>query len=152
TISTVSEGVFLDFVPVRGSVMPLKTVYLDAIEGGRVEKRLVEEGSLVEAGQPILELSNTSLQLDVISREPEVTEQLNNLRNTRLATEQNRLKLKSDLGEIDYQLVRLGRLAESRRQLFEQGLIARKDYEDVVDELQYYRNRRAVTLESQEQD
>lgn len=152
TISTVSEGVFLDFVPVRGSVMPLKTVYLDAIEGGRVEKRLVEEGSLVEAGQPILELSNTSLQLDVISREAEVTEQLNNLRNTRLATEQNRLKLKSDLVEIDYQLVRLGRLAESRRQLFEQGLIARKDYEDVVDELQYYRNRRAVTLESQEQD
>src|SRR5690606_12382704 len=100
TIETAEVGTFLDFVPIRGSVTPLDTVYLDAVEGGRVEQVFVEEGVLVEAGDPILELSNTTLQLDVISREAQVSEQLNNLRNTRLAMEQNRLSLKSTLVEI----------------------------------------------------
>ena len=152
TVATVSRGTFLDFIPIRGNVTPLKSVYLDAMEGGRVERRFVEEGAFVEANQPILELSNTALQLDVISREAEVSEQLNNLRNTRLALEQNRLSLKSDLIEIDYQIKRLERLSERRRELFEEGLIARQEYDEVQDELQYYRNRREVTLESQEQD
>ncbi|HEX6994995.1 MAG TPA: efflux RND transporter periplasmic adaptor subunit [Gammaproteobacteria bacterium] len=152
TIATVETGTFHDFVPIRGTVTPLDTVYLDAIEGGRVEKVFVEEGALVEAGEPILELSNTALQLDVISREAQVSEQLNNLRNTRLAMEQNRLSLKSTLIEIDYQITRLARLAERRAELFERNLIARQDYEDVLDELEYYRNRREVTIESQQAD
>jgi HlyD family secretion protein len=152
TIETAEIGTFLDFVPIRGSVTPLDTVYLDAIEGGRVEAVFVEDGVFVETGQPILELSNTTLQLDVISREAQVSEQLNNLRNTRLAMEQNRLSLKSTLIEIDYQITRLTRLGERRTDLFERGLIARQDHEDVIDELEYYQNRREVTIESQEAD
>ena len=152
TVETAESGTFLDFVPIRGSVTPLNTVYLDAIEGGRVERVLAEEGGLTEEGQPILELSNTTLQLDVISREAQVSEQLNNLRNTRLAMEQNRLSLKSTLVEVDYQITRLTRLTERRADLFERGLIARQDYEDAADELQYFRNRREVTIESQEAD
>jgi len=152
TVETAERGTFLDFVPIRGSVTPLNTVYLDAIEGGRVEHVLVEEGALVGAGQPILELSNTTLQLDVISREAQVSEQLNNLRNTRLAMEQNRLSLKSTLIEVDYQITRLTRLTERRADLFERGLIARQDYEDAADELEYFHNRREVTIESQEAD
>lgn len=152
TISRVERGRFDDFIPIRGNVTPLRTVYLDAIDGGRVERVLVEEGSLVTAGQPIVELSNTSLQLDVIAREAEVSEQLNNLRNTRLALEQNRLQLKSDLVEINYQLVRLGRLVERRGSLLEQELIPQRDYDDVRDEYEYFQQRREITLESQEQE
>jgi HlyD family secretion protein len=152
TISTVERGRFEDFIPIRGTVTPLRTVYLDAIDGGRVERVLAEEGSLVTAGQPIVELTNTALQLDVIAREAEVSEQLNNLRNTRLALEQNRLQLKSDLVEIDYQLVRLGRLVERRGSLIEQDLIAQGDYDEVSDEYEYFQRRRAITLESQEQE
>src|SRR5690554_3699183 len=60
SIGSVTPGVFEDFIPVRGSVTPLKSVFLDAIEGGRVEKIFVESGTLVHAGQAILELSNTT--------------------------------------------------------------------------------------------
>lgn len=152
TVSKVIRGAFEDFIPVRGSVTPLRSVFLDAIEGGRVEAIFVEEGSVVEKGEPLLELSNTALQLDVISREAQVTEQLNNLRNTRLAMEQNRLDLKSRLVELDYQIVRLERLVERRRRLMERDMISEADYVDASDELAYYRNRREVTLENQEQD
>lgn len=152
TISTVSSGEFEDFIPVRGRITPLKSVYLDSVEGGRVEKLLVEEGTFVSAGQPLLELSNTSLQLDVMSREAEVSEQLNNLRNTRLAVEQNRLKLKSDLVDIDYNLKRLNRLVERRQNLYEQKLIALQSLQEVEDEYEYNKNRREITIESQQQD
>jgi len=152
SIATVTSGEFEDFIPVRGRVTPLKSVFLDAVEGGRVEAILAEEGTYVQAGQPLLELSNTSLQLDVMSREAEVSEQLNNLRNTRLAVEQNRLKLKSDLVDIDYNLKRLNRLVDRRRELYERELISLQLLQEVEDEYEYNQNRREITIESQRQD
>jgi len=148
----VSVGMYEDFIPLRASVEPERTVYLDAIEGGRVEAVLVEEGAFVEEGQPLIDLSNTSLQLDVIAREAEVSEQLNNLRNTQLAIEQNRLKLKGDLIEIDYQIVRLTRLVNRYEELEGNQFISKTEYEDSRDELEYWSNKRGVTRESQAQD
>ncbi|MDH5303681.1 MAG: biotin/lipoyl-binding protein, partial [Gammaproteobacteria bacterium] len=75
-VSTATVGIFEDFVPLRGRLVPSSTVYLDAIEGGRVERVLVEDGALVAAGEPIAILSNTNLQLEVLGREAAVTEQL----------------------------------------------------------------------------
>ncbi len=148
----VSVGIYEDFIPLRAAVEPERTVYLDAIEGGRVERILVEEGAFVEEGQPLIDLSNTSLQLDVIAREAEVSEQLNNLRNTQLAIEQNRLKLKSDLIEIDYQIARLERLVNRYEELEGNQFISKNEYEDARDELEYWSNKRVVTRESQAQD
>lgn len=148
----VTSGMYEDYIPLRASVEPEKTVYLDAIEGGRVEAILVEEGAFVEQGEPLIDLSNTSLQLDVIAREAEVSEQLNNLRNTQLAIEQNRLKLKSDLIEIDYQVVRLTRLVNRYEELEGRQFISKIEYENSRDELGYWHQRRAVTEESQAQD
>ncbi len=148
----VTNGVYEDYIPLRASVEPERTVYLDAIEGGRVEAVLVEEGAVVEAGQPLIELSNTQLQLDVIAREAEVSEQLNNLRNTQLAIEQNRLSLKRDLIEIDYQIVRLGRLVDRYKELEGEQYLSKNEFENAQDELAYWRQRREVTRESQAQD
>ena len=150
--STVATGVYEDYIPLRGTVEPERTVFLDAVEGGRVERVLVDDGTFVEEGQPILELSNTSLQLDVIAREAEVSEQLNNLRNTQLAIEQNRLSLKSELIEIDYQISRLDRLVRRYVELQGNQFISKNEYEDAVDELEYWKSRRVVTRESQAQD
>jgi HlyD family secretion protein len=148
----VSYGMYEDYIPLRASVEPERTVFLDAIEGGRVEAILVEEGAFVEKGQPLIDLSNTTLQLDVIAREAQVSEQLNNLRNTQLAIEQNRLKLKSDLIEIDYQIVKLTRLVNRYEELQGNQFISRTEYDNSRDELEYWRNRRLVTQESQVQD
>ncbi len=148
----VANGMFEDYIPLRASVEPERTVYLDAIEGGRVEQILVEEGAFVTEGQALIDLSNTSLQLDVIAREAEVSEQLNNLRNTQLAIEQNRLSLKSELIEIDFQIVKLDRLVKRYEELEDNQFISKTVYEDSRDELEYWKSRRAVTRESQEQD
>ena len=150
--SIVVTGAYEDYIPLRATVAPERSVFLDAIEGGRVERILVEDGTYVEEGQPILELSNTSLQLDVIAREADVSEQLNNLRNAQLAIQQNRLSLKSDLIEIDYQISRLNRLVTRYVELEGKQFISKNEYEDAVDELGYWKSRREVTRESQVQE
>lgn len=152
TISKVSRGVFEDFIPVRGRVTPLRTLFLDSIEGGRVEEIFVEDGALVEAGAPLVRLSNTALQLDVISREAQVTEQLNNLNTLALQLEQNRLNHKRNLVEIDYQIIRLGRLADRRRELSANGHVSTQDLETTEDELAYWQRRHEVTIEAQATD
>ena len=65
TISEVKKGPFKEFIPVNGIVMPLTTIYLDAIEGGRVEQKFVEDGVMMKKGEPILKLSNTDLELSL---------------------------------------------------------------------------------------
>jgi HlyD family secretion protein len=152
SISTVSTGQFDDFIPVRGRVTPLRTIYLDAVEGGRVEKVLVEDGAFVKAGDLLVELSNTTLQLDVISREAQVTEQLNNLRTLELDLERNRLQHKRDLIEIDYRLIRLKRLVERRRVQAAKGNVSQSELDNAEDEYLYYQKRRQITIESQKTD
>ncbi|WOJ94777.1 efflux RND transporter periplasmic adaptor subunit [Congregibacter variabilis] len=151
-ISSVTRGTFEDFIPIRGSVTPRRTVFLDSIEGGRVEQRLVEDGALVEANQILAVLSNTSLQLDVTRNEALATEQLNNMRTIELQLEQNRLEHKRNLVEINYQIKRLTRTIERQEGLAARGVSAQSTLDDARDELEYFENRRAVTLESQEAD
>jgi HlyD family secretion protein len=152
TVSPVTTGVFEDFIPLRGRLVPSSTVFLDAIEGGRVERILVEDGALVVPGQSIAVLSNTNLQLEVLGREAAVTEQLNNMRTIELQLEQNRLAHKRNLVEIDYQITRLNRALDRQRDLLARNLVSESDVEDLDDELAYYEARREVTLESQATD
>ena len=151
-VSTVTKGTFEDFIPLRGRLIPRSTVYLDAIEGGRVDRVLVEDGALVEAGEPIAILSNTNLQLVVLGREAEVTEQLNFMRTIELQLEQNRLSHKRNLIEIDYQIKRLTRSIERQRGLAVKELVSQSTIDELEDELQYFKDRREVTLESQATD
>ena len=151
-VSDVTVGTFEDFIPLRGRLVPRSTVYLDAIEGGRVEEVLIEDGTIVAAGDPIALLSNTNLQLEVLGREAAVTEQLNNMRTIELQLEQNRLAHKRNLVEIDYQIVRLNRSIERQSELAAKELVSQSTVDELQDELNYYMSRREVTLESQETD
>lgn len=151
-ISTVSEGTFEDFIPVRGRVTPLKTVFLDAIEGGRVERILVEDGAMLKKGDLIVELSNSNLQVSFTANETRVTEQLNNMRSQELQLEQNRLAHKRNLVDFNYQIKTLTRKVERERELVKTNAIPMRQLEDSEDDLEYNINRRELTLESQATD
>jgi HlyD family secretion protein len=97
-IAQVKKGSFRETIQVTGKILPVNIVYLDALEGGRVEKIFVEAGSMVKQNDPILQLSNTTLLMDIMWRESELFQQSNNLRNTRLSMEQFKLQLGTSLG------------------------------------------------------
>jgi HlyD family secretion protein len=151
-ISKVTSGVFEDFIPIRGRVTPAKTVYLDAIEGGRVEKILVEDGASLTTGNLIVELSNASLQLSVLGNETRVAEQLNNMRSIELNLEQNRLQHKRNIVDIKHQIKLLTRQVDRSQSLIATGAITKSKMEDTEDTLTWYQDRLALTIESQQSD
>jgi HlyD family secretion protein len=152
TISTVERGPFQVYIPLTGAVMPIKTVFLDAMEGGRVEAVIKEAGSFVNQGDTILHLSNSSLLLDIMNREAQLFEQSNNLRNTRLAMQQNELSIKGQLLELDRQIQVAGRVYNQNQKLFEKNLISKDVYDDSHEQYDYLTQMRALTLENQRQD
>lgn len=151
-VSVVKRGEFQEFIPVIGTVIPIKTIYLDAIEGGSVEHLFLEAGSYVEQGDPILRLANTNLLLDIMYREAELFQQSNNLRNTRLAMEENRLALKAQLIELDYRIKQSRRDYNTQKELADKSLIAQQQFEAAEDEYNYLLATRELTLESHKQD
>jgi HlyD family secretion protein len=152
TIAEVARGPFQEFIPVTGSVLPIKTIYIDAIEGGRVETKFIEAGAFVKEGDKILQLANTNLLLDIMFREAQFFEQSNNLRNTRLLMEQSRLNLRQQLNEQAYQLQRLKRLYERAAELREKNLVSQQEYEQAKDEYEYRRVQKELAFESFRQD
>jgi len=152
TLAKVFSGDFADKLRLRGSVSPQSTIYLDAISGGRIEEKLVEQGQYVVEGQPLVRLSNVSLQLDVMSREAQVTEQLNFLRNTQMAMTTNRLNLRRDLLEIELKISHLNRKIKQFEPLVEQGVLAKDKLESLELDLLYYQQRQTLTSQRQQQE
>ncbi len=151
-ISTVTQGLFHEYIPVVGSTVPLITHYLDASEGGRVEEIYCEAGSLVEQGDRILMLANTSLLLDVMYREAELFQQSNNLRSTKLAMEQHRLQMQRQVLEIRREIARQKRLSSNATNLLEEGLVSRQEHEQALEELGYLVEQRELLLATQDQE
>jgi len=152
TISTVERGRFDDFLPLRARVTPLVTVFLDAVEGGRVEKVLVEDGAMVQQGQLLAELSNSDLQLNLLARQTEVTQQINSMRSQELALSQNRLANERAIIEADLVANKARRQYEMQRPLAEKGFVPGKIVRDSQDEYQSARQRAGVLRRTQATD
>ncbi|MCK4430986.1 MAG: efflux RND transporter periplasmic adaptor subunit [Candidatus Aminicenantes bacterium] len=152
TISTVTKGPFREFIPIMGNVLPIKTFYLDAVEGGRIEEIYVEAGSMLKKGDKILRLSNTDLILTIMWREAELFQQSNNLRNTRLQLEQYRLSLSMELARIENNLQQQRRKYERYKELVKDSLISKHEFELVKDQYEYLIRSKELAIESQKNE
>jgi len=152
TISPVTEGRFDDFLPLRAQVQPSLTVFLDAVEGGRVERILVEDGAMVQQGQLLAVLSNSDLQLNVLARQTEVTQQINNMRSQELSLNQNRLANERARIEADLATDTARRQYEMQRPLAARGFIAGRTFQDSRDTYEANRRRSEVVRTQQATD
>ena len=152
TIATVQKGEFNDYIRVIGQVLPDRIIYLDAIEGGRVEERLIEEGAQVRAGDVILRLSNPLLNIGILQSEADLAYQENELRNTRLSMEQEHLRLKQDRIGLSKELVQKERRFRQYERLYKKNLLAREDYLQAEEDYEAALGQLAVVDERIEQD
>lgn len=152
TIATVVTDEFNDYIRVIGQVLPSRMIYLDAIEGGKVEERLHEEGTMVKQGDVILRLSNPLLNIGIMQSEADLAYQENELRNTRISMEQERLGLKQErIGMRKEVLTKKRRYAQYAR-LMEEQLIAREDYLQATEEYEAVSEQLTVLDERIRQD
>ncbi|MFL6721276.1 MAG: efflux RND transporter periplasmic adaptor subunit [Sphingomonas sp.] len=148
TIAPVNSGIFEDFLPVRGRVTPLVTVYLDAVEGGRVERKLVEDGAQVTQGQLLAVFSNAELQLSTLEKQAEVEQQLNNMRSQELALTQSHNANLRDFNQAQTDLAKARRLYELQKPLSERGFVPMKTFNDTKDDLNYQLKRLEILKQS----
>src|SRR6187399_63473 len=128
TIGEVKQGAFQEFTPVNGVVLPLTTIYLDAIEGGRVEEKIVEDGSLVKKGQPILRMSNTDLELSLVNQETSVFNLLTQMQISRNAAQQNTINKLNQLADAENDFKEAERLYKLNKQLYDQKVIGLQEF------------------------
>ena len=148
TIAEVTFGVFQDFIPVTGTVLPSTTRYLDAREGGIIQSIEKETGDLVKKGDVILRLANSSLELSVLSQQASLYEQINRSTTTRLSLNQNDLNQQQRLAEIDLQINLLKPQYERFKQLYEKDLISKRELEEIEEQYKYNMIRKELTYTS----
>jgi HlyD family secretion protein len=143
-VDTVGRGNFQEFIPVTGVVQPLRTVFIDAVEGGKVEEKFVEDGAFVKPNQPILRLSNPDLMVNYLNQEANIISQINQIRNTSILMEQQSLNLREQAVDVDYQLDLNGKRLERNRELLKDKVIARVEYEEMEALVTNLKNRKGL--------
>jgi len=151
-IETVTEDQFNDYITVPGTVEPITIIFLDAQEGGRVEEKLIEEGSMVKKGDIILRLSNPDLHLNILDSEAQLAEKENFLRNTQINMEQQRLQIKRDLVNLKYDIARKERNYQQNVVLMKDDLISREEFIRSKEDLDMARQSKELAIERQKQD
>jgi len=152
TIENVKEGIFYDYITVTGNVEPITTIFLDAREGGRVEEKIIEEGEQVKKGDIILRLSNPDLDLSILNSEAQLAEKSNFLRNTMVVMEQERLQIKRELLNLEYDIIRKKRLYKQDSILFKKELISREEYLQSKEDYEFAVRSNELYIERQKQD
>ena len=151
-ISTVKHAPFQEFIPVTGTVIPIKTVYIDALEGGRVEEIYAEAGNMVKKGDSIIRLGNTNLRLEIMRQEASLLDQSNVLLNTRLQMEKQKIELSNQLADYDHLINRTKRIYWQNRKLLENKIISQQEFEESKDEYFYNCRKKELAIESSKQD
>ena len=152
SVGEVVRGEFNDYIRVTGQVQPITTVQLSPLEAGIVERLVVEEGASVRKGDVLVELSNTSLTLEILNSEAELAEKQNILRNTLISMEQQKLDLRLDKVQLDLDVERKRRTWQQNEELYRSNLIAREEWLQSKEDYELAAKKRELNIERQVQD
>ena len=152
TISPITKGAFQEFIPVNGIVLPLTTIYLDAVEGGRVEEKYVDDGTMMKKGQPILRLSNTDIQLGLVTQQTNVYNLLTQMQISKNAAQQNTVSKLNQMTDVESQLKEAERVYTLDKHLFEQKAIGSQEYQQALNNYNYLLEKKKLTDKILQQD
>ncbi len=152
TVSTVTKGKFQENIPVNGIVLPQTTIYLDAIEGGRVEEKYVDDGTMMKKDQPILRLSNTDLELDLVNQKTNVYNLLTQMQISRNAAQQNTVEKLTQITDVQSQLKEAERIYDLDKDLYTKKAIGSQEYQKAVNDYNYYKTKDKLAQQILSQD
>ncbi|MDR1919081.1 MAG: HlyD family efflux transporter periplasmic adaptor subunit [Tannerellaceae bacterium] len=152
SIGEAKADLFNDFVRVDGQVQPITIVQLSPEEGGIVQEKVVEEGAQIRRGDIIVRLSNSALDLQILSAEAELAEKQNFLRNTQVAMEQDRLNNQNEKLQLELETTRKQRSYRQQETLFRENLIAREEYLQAKEDYDLAIQKHALIMERLRQD
>jgi len=143
---------FREFIPVDGVVQPKTTIYIDAVLGGTVETKYVEDGAFVKKDDMILRLSNANMQLSYMDQETRMYDAINNLQNSRIALEQNKYLRQKEITNLLYQIDQVRTEFERAQKLYDDGVYTLKEYQDAKRDFEFSSKQLLISLELQRLD
>lgn len=152
TISEVKQGIFQENIPVNGVVLPITTIYLDALEGGRVEEKFVEDGAVMKKGEPILRLSNTDLELSLVNQETSVYNLLTQMQISQNAARQNTITKLNQMTEVDNALKEAERVYKLNKKLYDEKVIGAQEFRQSENNYNYQLERKKLATQILKQD
>jgi HlyD family secretion protein len=152
TISEVKSGPFQETIPVNGIVLPVTSIYLDAVEGGRVEEKYVDDGAMMKKGEPILRLSNTDLELSLVNQETAVYNLLTQMQISQNAARQNTIGKLTQGTDIDNLLKEAERIYKLNKQLYDQKVIGLQEFKQSENNYNYQLEKKRLSEQVLKQD
>jgi HlyD family secretion protein len=152
TISEVKKGPFQVTIPINGIVLPQTSIYLDAQEGGRVEQKFVEDGTIMQEGQPIMRLSNPDLELSLANQETSVFNVLTQMQIARNNAQQNTVSRLNQMADVDVALKEAERIYKLDQKLYNQKAIGLQEFQAAENNYQYQIRRKKLTEDIMQQD
>ncbi|WP_251622000.1 efflux RND transporter periplasmic adaptor subunit [Odoribacter lunatus] len=152
TIEEIKKDIFNDYIRIMGNVEPIMFFQLSALEGGRVVEKVVEEGAMVQKGDIIVKLENPNLSMEILKSEADLAYQENELRNTLLSMEKDKLSIRQDRLQSELTVTRNKRKYEQNKKLYEEDLIAKEDYLTAKEDYETSVENNRMLIERQKQD
>jgi HlyD family secretion protein len=122
-IATLQQGLFRNDVVVRSAAAPLHTIMLDALESGRVEEVLVNDGALVAKDALLFRLSNPQLRLNLVAREADRAQQISNLSSLRVSIETSQTEHQRRMLDLNFALTQAKKQFTRNSTLAKTGVI-----------------------------
>ena len=152
TISEVKSGPFQETIPVNGVVLPITSIYLDAVEGGRVEEKYVDDGAVLKKGEPILRLSNTDLELSLVNQETSVYNLLTQMQISQNAARQNTIGKLNQGTDVESQLKEAERIYKLNKKLYDQKVIGLQEFKQSENNYNYQLEKKRLADQVLKQD
>ncbi|MBS1501450.1 MAG: efflux RND transporter periplasmic adaptor subunit [Bacteroidetes bacterium] len=152
TISEITKGPFSEFIPVNGVVMPQITEYIDAVQGGTVEKRYVEDGAKLHKGDPIVKLSNTQVELNLANNETQLYNLQTQMQISKNAAEQNTVNKLQAMADVESAYKEAERVYNLDKGLYAQKAIGLQEFKIAENNYNYQLKKRNLTREILRQD
>lgn len=152
TIEKAQRGQFNDYVRVNGNVLPITTVQISPLESGNVDVKVVEEGAMVKKGDIIVKLTNPQLNMQILTSEADLAYQENQLRDTRVSMEQEKLNLRQERLQVEMNVARTKRRYEQYAALEKENLISHEEYLQAKEDYELAARQKELIYDRQVQD
>ncbi|MFH7014354.1 efflux RND transporter periplasmic adaptor subunit [Flavobacterium sp. FlaQc-52] len=148
TVQQVEKAFFEDFVVFQAKVEPLNVMLVNVTEGGSVKEIFVENGAMVTKGQSLARLYNPNTELNYLTQETAIIEQINNLNTGKLNIRNQELNLTKDLVLIEHDYNDAKRLYDMNSKLFAKDVISKNDWNTFKEGLRFQEERKKTIQQS----
>lgn len=147
-IKDVSEDYFEDFVVFQAQIEPINSIFINVIEGGSVQEIFVENGEMVTKGLPIARLYNPNTELNFLTQETAIIEQMNQLNVAKLSIRNQELDLSKDFVGIEHDFNQSKLDYELNQKLYNREVLAKNEWENTKEKMRYQQERKAIIQKS----